>query len=369
MASKTEGLRMPALVLAVALIGGGACSESDADDPWTAGTGGTGTSTSSGDGGTGATGGSSTSTSTSTSGGGGGGSPNCGELLLTEDFVDNNLGDRGWYGGTSGSGYSVVNDAALGQNVYELAFEQGAQTPGGSVRHDFTESEEITLFYKLRVGPSWEWTVGHHLIMFHSNRDLSEGNGSPANAFGSTYLEWEWNDAGIFIGKFQDNRAINCNLGCQDLTSVTEDRSVGGCQTWTVPDGQDASYWGDPCQGGIDSYTGQSVLSLHTNGATHPMVKDEWWQVSAHLRMNTIDGGIGQWDGAFHVEFQGPNDASPVMVMDHQNVLWRAGGPNQSLAWAVFMIAPYLHDGAVAPMWIRMADLRIYEGECLNGVN
>ncbi len=354
------------LLAAAALIGAGSCGESDDGDPWTSGTGGAGASTStSGDGGSGASG-------ASTSGGGGGaggGSPNCGELLLSEDFVDANLADRGWYGGTSGSGYSVVNDPALGHNAYELAFDQGAQSPGGAVRHDFAESEEITVWYKLRVGPAWEWTVGHHLIMFHSNRDLTEGNGSPANAFGSTYLEWEWNDAGIFIGKFQDNRAINCDYGAQDLINVTEDRSAGGYQTWYAPDGQDASYWGDPCQGGIDSYTGQSVLTLHTNGAVHPMVKDEWWQVIAHLRMNTIDGGIGQWDGAFHVEFQGPNDASPVMVMDHQNVLWRTGGPNQNLAWAVFMIAPYLHDGATAPMWVRMADLRVYDGECLNGVN
>ena len=145
---------------------------------------------------------------------------------------------------------------------------------------------------------------------------------------------------------------------------MTEDRSVGGFQTWYAPDGQNASHWGDPCQGGIDQYTGQSVLTLYANGAVHPMVKDEWWQVTAHMRMNSIAGGVGQWNGAFRVAFQGPNDASPVTVMDHDEVLWRAGGPNADLAWAVFMMAPYLHDGATAPMWIRIADISVHQGDC-----
>lgn len=342
-----------------------ACGEEDVDrQPNTGGTGGA-TSTA-GSGGSGAAGGTTPTGGTGGSGtAGSGGAPVvCGDLLLEEDFADADLASRGWTGGLSGAGYSVVADADLGHNAFEFGFQPGAQSPGGSVNHEFSASEEITIHYRLRVGPTWQWTVPHHMIMMHSNRDVTEGNGSPANAYGSTYFEWEWNDAGIFIGKFQDNRAINCAYGCQDLRGVTEDRSVGGFQTWWAPTGQDASYWGDPCQGGLDSYTGQSVLTLHTNGATHPMTQDEWWSLIIHLRMNSIQAGEGQWDGGFHVEWQGPSDTAPVVVMDHQNVLWRAGGWSADLRWAKFMMAPYLHDGATQAMWVRIADIRIYDGWC-----
>jgi len=324
-------------------------------------------SSSSGTGGGSSGGGGSGGTNTSSTGGGGAGPSSCGAVLLEESFVDGDLAARGWYGGLSGPGYAVVADAELGHNAFELGFSPGAQSPGSTVNHELSASEDLTIEYRLRVGPTWQWTVPHHLIMMHSNRDVTEGNGSPANAYGSTYFEWEWNDPGIFIGKFQDNRACNCSYGYQDLTTITEERSVGGYQTWTVPAGQDATHWGDPCQDGLDSYTGQSVLTLHANGQSHPMTQDEWWHVAIHLRMNTIEGGVGQWDGAFQVELQGPSDAAPVRVMDFENVLWRAGGSNHQLAWAKLMIAPYLHDGATAAMWVRIADIRLREGDCLAG--
>ncbi len=56
---------------------------------------------------------------------------------------------------------------------------------------------------------------------------------------------------------------------------------------------------------------------------------------------------------------------APVVVMDYENVLWRAGGANRELKWAQFMIAPYLHDGAVADMWVRISDILLFDGKCL----
>jgi hypothetical protein len=287
------------------------------------------------------------------------------ELLFNEDFKDDSLTQRGWFGGITGSGYSVVYDSLLGKNVLHGQWEVGRTSPASSARLNFEAQDEITLKYKIRMSPNWEWTVGHHMIMTHSSRDVDEGNGSPANAFGSTYFEWNWYEAGIFIGKFQDNRAINCTYGFQDLTDVTEERSVGGYQTFFAPEGQRTSKWGDPCENGLDAYTGQSVLTCYANGADHPMTKNEWWDLILYLKKNSIVQGKGIWDGHFDVWWQGPGDPAPVLVMDHDSVLWRAGGSNKDLKWKQLMIAPYLHDGANEEVWFRIADIEIHRGKAV----
>ena len=290
----------------------------------------------------------------------------CGKLLLGEKFADNKLASRGWQGDLGSSGYSVVHDAALGTKAFNMNFKKAAISPGGVVQKNFSASAEITVKYRMRMSNAWNWTVPHHMIMLQTDRDIKNPS-SPANAYGSTYLEWEWKDAGIFLGKFQDNRAINCSYGYKDLTNITENRSVGGFQTWSAPKGQIVSKWGDPCKDGISAYTGQSVLTLKTNAAKHAMTKNAWWTLTAYLKMNSIKNGKGIHNGSFYVEWQGPKDKKPVRVMYFKNVLWRAGGPNKALKWARFMIAPWLHKGATADMWVRIADIEVRGGQCTSG--
>jgi len=292
----------------------------------------------------------------------------------------------------------IVWDSALNRYVMEFRWEKGSMGPtcGRTEYHFAKASDEITIKYKIKMSPNWPWTVHHHFLMLKSNLDVANGIKTPANAFGSTYFEWDWFTKGVFMGKFQDNRSINCSVGTStgctsrnnncynvrdarvDLTNITEMRSVGGYQTFDehMPAGQSAVSWGCPCCRGLEEYTGQSFFKLcaigakdcrkyrveYDNAVVHPMTEDQWWDTTIYLKKNSIVGGKGIRDGYFQVWWQGPDDPNPVQIMDHDKVLWRTGA-NKDLKWEMLMIAPFFHDGALHEgIWFRIAYIGIYNG-------
>lgn len=252
--------------------------------------------------------------------------------LWVEPFEDADLESRGWT--RSLQSCAATPDADLGKDVIQCSFVAGTDPPtggtDGSNRLLDASVTEFSVRFKQRV--DGDVLIGDQVL--HGFMMMSDkGVHSPANSYASLYFDpaVDRDYAGEWLLVFQDNRALNCSQGTQvDLFAMTEDRSVGGCQTPAAHHPDEALRpwcWGDACDGGLDSYTGQSGWSLQPSVA-HPVVSPgEWVEFTYYVRLNTP----GEFDGVGWMAMKRPGDATPVVAIDSEQIMFRAGGWNADM--------------------------------------
>ena len=268
------------------------------------------------------------------------------EVLFTEGFENTDFAARGWYDNTALSITSA--EVHSGTHALEVHFTQGATTPtfGGAVRHLFSETETVYLSFWVKYSSNWVGSGRNyhpHEFYFVTNQD-GQWVG-PAFTFLTAYVEHNYQQGGIPVLAVQDGKNVDTgNIGV-DLTGVTEDRAVAGCNGET--DGYRTSCY---AVGGGFYWNGKSWP------ASRPyFVDDEWHHVEAYFQLNSIQSGIGANDGIVRYWFDGE------LIIEHQDVLLRTGA-HPSMAFNQFLIGPWIGDGSPVDQTMWVDDLTVATG-------
>lgn len=277
--------------------------------------------------------------------------PGEGEELFSESF-ETPFGDgiRGWYDGLLGG--TIVAGGQSG-NCMQWAWTAGNTKPanGDSIRRVFTPSDELYIEYYVKFASNWQGSqVTYHPHMIYLLSDADPLYYPPlANNYLNTYLEFV-SDVGspyeirphIAVQDSKNNNYSNGSLP-NNLTATTEERSVNHCNTPSSLVGADGEEcWSD--DGGATYYSSNKYIA-----STVDVSKDTWHKVGVYLKMNTISGGIGQFDGIMQEWID------DVLVIDNDGMLFRTG-ENPNLKWNQFIFAPYIGVAGGSPitqmMWI-----------------
>lgn len=278
--------------------------------------------------------------------------PPTGTILLQEDFEDANLASRGWYDNTNVL-LSTTERVSGSNSSAEYRFNQGATGPtsGGAQRHKLTPTTSVYVSYYVKYSSNW---VGsgkpYHPHEFHVLSSLDGDYDGLARTWMTLYIEHNYQNGGRPRLSMQDSKAINTTSGAlpNNLVSVTENRSTGGCNGIA----ESNIVWECYSSGGIwynsKQLTGP-VTFQPTAGAGY---KADWNRVEAYFQLNTVVNGIGQADGIMQYWFNG------TLVIDRQDIVYRTGA-RASLQFSQFVIAPYIGDGSPQQQSMFVDNLKI----------
>ena len=279
-------------------------------------------------------------------------------LFFHESFDDANLSARGWYDNIK---MVITPDEHIPNSFasVEFKFYKGSKTPtqGGGIRRLIPESEEVYLNYWIKYSTNW---VGsrkpYHPHEFHFITNENDKWVGPSYTHLTAYIE---QNGGKPMLSIQDGQNIEESAIGIDLQSVTENRSVAGCN------------------GTSDSYpSGDCYLSgnLHMNGKTwksekvcfsnNPgdFYKNDWHFAEAYFKLNSIQNGKGMVDGVLQYWFDG------IIIIDVSNATLRTGKfPN--MKFNQFLIAPYIGDGSPVEQTMWIDEITVASSKMLTRTN
>ena len=211
------------------------------------------------------------------------------------------------------------------------------------MRKQFTPTESLYVSFYVKFQSGWrgsQKTYDPHMIQILS--DLDGVWSSLASNYLSSYIEFVSDIGNAYAIRpqlaIQDQRRINTANGTppNNLTSVTEERSVAYCNT-PVPAGVTGV-----CSG-TNPYFSANLWKAHTSTVS----PNAWHKVEVYMKMNTVSGGKGLADGVMMQWVDG------VRVIDRQDVLYRTA-QDATKKWAQFVLAPYMSDGSpiAQTMWL-----------------
>lgn len=276
-------------------------------------------------------------------------------VLIDERFEDANFTGRGWYDNTNILLSSSQHLEGSARSA-EFRFEKGATTPtsGGALRKLFAATDSVYVSYYVQYSSNWDGSnQSYHPHEFYllTNKDGDWSNLSRTHL--TTYIE---ENEGVPLVGIQDALNIDQAKVGQDLTYLTENRSVAGCN------------------GDSDSYPGScyAVDSTHMNWkewrASKPYLQDVssqsyqsgWHHVEVYLKMNSIADGSAKADGIVKYWI----DGNPVI--DHSDVVFRTG-QNADMKFNQFVVAPYIGDGSPVTQSFWIDNLLVSTARPANG--
>ncbi len=264
-------------------------------------------------------------------------------LLIHEPCDDVAFTQRGWYDNNS---LRIAADEHVpgSAGALEYRFLKGSATPtsGGGVRRLFTPSPNVYLSYWVKYSANWEGSNRpYHPHEFHFVTNVDDKWIGPAATHLTTYIE---HNEGRPLLSMQDALNIDeSNIG-RDLTNVTEDRAVAGCNgssdAWPAGD----CYLSGSTHRNGKAWKSASVIFSDTPG---PLYKNAWRFVEAQFSLNRIVDGKGVADGVIRMWVDGE------LIVDAPGVMLRTGR-HPSMQFNQFLIAPYIGDGSPVEqtMWV-----------------
>ena len=277
-----------------------------------------------------------------------------GAVLFQENFDDNNFTSRGWYDGATGA--VDKNEHITGSSAslichFLLAGTKCNPADGQyTLRHKFTPTNSVYLSYWIKHSSNW---VGSgkpyhpHILLFLTN--LNGDYSGLAYTYLTVYVE---EAQGYPVFSIQDGQNIDETKIGSDLTTITENRSVAGCNG-TPPNMGHYS---------VDCYLNGSV---HWNGTVwrstnafffDPNQKSNWHFIEAYFQLNSIVNGIGQQDGIIRYWYDGQ------LLINHNNIIMKTG-KNPSMLFNQFIIAPYIGDGSPVDQTFWIDNLTIADSK------
>jgi hypothetical protein len=263
-------------------------------------------------------------------------------LLFQEQFEDARLDSRGWYDGTVALLSTIERASATSSSALQYTFAAGSTKPsaGSPLRRKFSPSDSVYLSYFVKYSDNWVGSQQlYHPHEFHLLTTADGDWTSLSNTHLTVYVE---QTGGTPLIAIQDAAHIDQARAGDDLTHVTEDRAVAGCN------------------GSGDMYRGHCYLAGHTwmNEkkwfAAAPLFSkaaerslDGWHLVEAYIKLNTLAGGHSTNDGVIEYWL----DGRPVI--NHRDVLFRTAA-HPTMRFNQLVIAPYIGDGSpvTQSMWI-----------------
>jgi hypothetical protein len=278
--------------------------------------------------------------------------PPPGNVLLRETFEDGAFGSRGWYDNT-GMATTTAEHIAGSTRALEVHFPAGATTPtwGNASRHLFAETESVYLSFWVKYSANWVGS-GHpyhpHEFLFMTN--VEDAYAGPSFSHLTTYIEHSYqSNGGVPLLQLQDGMNIDQSRIGLDLTNLTENRAVAGCNG--ILDGHPAGCY-DTGGGTYDNEKKLYAAQPFFLASTGPRYKGDWHLVEAYFQLNSIRNGKGVADGVMRYWFDGQ------LAIDHRDVLLRTGA-HPNMRFNQFLVAPYIGDGAPVDQTMWVDDLTV----------
>jgi hypothetical protein len=233
-----------------------------------------------------------------------------------------------------------------------VRYPQGAFTPSPAVamRHLFNPSESVFFTYWVKYSTNWVGSglsAGPHEFFLVTNEDNAYVG--PGYTYLTTYIEHNYGEGGgRAVLSSQDSKNIDASRVGQDLTNITENRAVSGCN---------GNSDGTPT-------TCYPYGSLYVNGKTWMSstpafssvagwnYKSSWHKVEVYFKLNSIANGRGQLDGIAQYWLDGQ------LLIDRRNLLFRtAAHPN--IKFNQLILGPYMGNGSPVAQTMWIDDLSI----------
>jgi hypothetical protein len=273
------------------------------------------------------------------------------QLFFHESCDDANFTTRGWYDNNRLT-VTVAEHCPGSTASLEFRFLQGATTPtsGGGVRRLFPASDSVYLSYWVRYSANWEGSNRpYHPHEFHFITNVDDRYIGPAATHLTTYIE---QNEGRPMMSIQDALNIDAARINQDLTSITEQRALAGCNG-----ASDRYPIGDCYRAGADYRNGKSwkALCVCFSDTAGSFFKSDWHFVEAFFKLNSVAAGRGVADGIVRYWFDGQ------LMIDAPDVMLRTA-ENAAMRFNQFLIAPYIGDGSPVDQTMWVDEITVAEG-------
>ena len=270
-------------------------------------------------------------------------------ILLEERFEDGNFAARGWYD-NAGFALSTAEHIPGSTKSAEFRWRRGGTTAetGAAMRRKFRPSDAVHVSYWVKystnyTGSNKPYHPHEFLLMTTKNGDWD----GPAFTRLTGYIE---QNEGRPMLAIQDGQNVDQTRIGQDLTSITENRSVAGCNGV----GQDG-YTGVDCyRSGTVHWNGKAWKTKQSYFQDSPgkYYKSDWHHVEAGFKLNSVADGKGRADGQINYWYDG------TLIIAQSNVVMRTG-VHPDMKWNQFLITPYIGDGSPVEQTMWVDDLRI----------
>ena len=266
-----------------------------------------------------------------------------GTILFQEPFEDANFASRGWYDNTNLQ-LSTVEYVSRSSRSAEFHFLQSATTPisGGAIRKKFNETDEVYVSYYVKYSSNWEGSnKPYHPHEFTILTNLESDWAGPAYSHLTAYIE---QNEGVPMLLIQDGKNIDeSNIGV-DLTKVTEQRAVAGCNGDSDGYGDGECYSVGSVHWNAKKWKAGSIYFQDNPGQYY---KNDWHFIEAYFKLNSISGGKGVANGVIKYWYDG------ALIINHNDIMMRTG-QHPNMKFNQFLIAPWLGDGSPVDqtMWV-----------------
>jgi hypothetical protein len=275
----------------------------------------------------------------------------CAELFQ-ENFEDPGFSSRGWYDSTTLK-LSAAEHISGSNSSVEYHFLLNATTPeisGSGIRRKFVETNTLYVAYYVKHSANW---IGsnkpYHPHEFQILTNVDGDYTGPSETHLTVYIE---ENGGKPVLGLQDALNIDeASIGV-NLTSITEQRAVAGCNGYSTADGSDPEdcYLARP--GKHRNGKMWRTISQYLKDTAGPYYKGDWHLVEAFFQLNSIVNGKGLADGMLQFWFDG------VLIINRNNVLFRTG-QYPTMKFNQFLIAPYIGDGSPVDQTMWVDDLKV----------
>jgi hypothetical protein len=269
-------------------------------------------------------------------------------IFFEEPFEDINFSGRGWYDNTNLI-LSETEHTENGLRSAEFHFDQGAQIPssGESIRKKFIDTESLYVSFFIKYSTNWEGSNrSYHPHEFYILTNIDNDFTGPAYTYLTVYIEQNEGQPRI---QLQDGRNIDTANINVDLTGVTENRAVAGCN------GDGDGHGSGNCYqlGGTGVYRNEKIFPVGIttfSDQAGPYYKADWHQVEVYIHLNDIEANVGIANGQIKYWFDGN------LLLEYNDILFRTGS-HPSMRMNQFLIGPYFGNGSPVAQTFWLDDL------------